>query len=248
MLQINFAQRVASPAAASAGPITSHRVHLRATGRQSSKSSQVVKAQSSDDSATATVTRLPHWDKIWEALSQQKILSIQPIDAQALLKDGKAVLIDVRPDEEFQKAHPAPALHAPAFRIIKPTSAGNFSSLLKWAVMTSQGVTATQIVEEFPEKVASLVPAGKIAIIMCESGGSLDSSPQFKTGRQSRSLTAAFRLLDSGKLSADCVVHLKGGALGWDLSRLPFNGEYDRSMAFKSPNAIEVMASYGEQQ
>lgn len=246
MLQINFAtQRVTSPAM---GPFTSHRAHLRSTRCQARKSSQVVVKAQSSTNETATLTRLPHWDKIWESLSQQNIPSIQPIDAHALLKDGKAVLIDVRPDEEFEKAHPIGALHAPAFRIIKPTNAGNFSSLLKWAVMTSQGVTATQIVEEFPEKVASLVPAGKIAIIMCESGGSLDSSPQFKTGRQSRSLTAAFRLLDSGKLSADCVVHLKGGALGWDLSRLPFNGEYDRSVAFKSPNAIEVMASYGEQQ
>lgn len=45
-------------------------------------------------------------------------------------------------------------------------------------------------------------------------------------GKPSRSLQAAFKLIDEAGLTADDVVHLERGVYGWYQAELPMVGEY----------------------
>lgn len=45
-------------------------------------------------------------------------------------------------------------------------------------------------------------------------------------GKPSRSLQAAFKLIDEAGLTADDVVHMERGVYGWYQSELPMVGEW----------------------
>lgn len=52
---------------------------------------------------------------------------------------------------------------------------------------------------------------------MCEAGGTLKPSVNFMTGKTSRSLKAAYRVLTEG--DAPGIAHLEGGMYGWCAAR-----------------------------
>jgi hypothetical protein len=54
---------------------------------------------------------------------------------------------------------------------------------------------------------------------MCEAGGSMAPSASFMTGKESRSLKAAYRAI-VGKLAPQ-VAHLEGGMYGWYVPAFP---------------------------
>jgi rhodanese-related sulfurtransferase len=90
---------------------------------------------------------------------------------------------------------------------------------------------------EFSAQVAAAAADGKAAIIACEAGGTTAASTSFPTGKPSRSLKAAWRILYNKTLPPERVLHLEGGVLAWYRAGLPMTGEYDPSQAFNTPNA-----------
>jgi len=81
----------------------------------------------------------------------------------------------------------------------------------------------------------------KAVIVACEAGGSSAATGTWKSGKASRSLKAAWKLLATDTLSADRVYHLESGVLGWYMAGMPMSGEYNSARAFKSPNAVAVV-------
>ena len=88
----------------------------------------------------------------------------------------------------------------------------------------------------------TLATAGdKIVILACEAGGSSSATSTFPTGKASRSLKAAWKLLHNGTLPVERVLHLDGGVLAWYKAGLQMEGEYDASKAGRTPNAVPLV-------
>ena len=88
---------------------------------------------------------------------------------------------------------------------------------------------------------AAAAGTDKIVILACEAGGSVAATSSFPTGKASRSLKAAFKLLHTDTLPVERVMHLNGGVLGWYNAGLRMEGEeeYDTSRAGRTPNGVE---------
>lgn len=101
-------------------------------------------------------------------------------------------------------------------------------------------VVMCQIADTNPAFLEDLKKAAgdKAVIFACEAGGTLQPNVNFKTGKVSRSLKAAWRALNGGAVPADKAYHLEGGVFGWYNAGLPMSGEYDDSAVWKTPNAV----------
>lgn len=219
----------------------SHRVAFAAPGVQTARRFNVVVA-----SATETdgyTEKYPSWDSIYKQLNfKYGLKSISVDEAAILIDEGKAVLLDVRLAEDFAESHPKDAASVPAFRIIKAQDGVGFSRMLKSLLMKANGVTPTEGHPEFPTNAAAVAGAEKVVILACEAGGSPLATSTFPTGKASRSLKAAWKLLHTGVLPAERVVHLDGGVLAWYKAGLRMEGnlEYDPSKAGRTPNAVPL--------
>ena len=220
------------------GPKVSLGTRSVAAKRSSNQSRSFTVVHASQSTAEQKV-RVPRWDDMWATL-KGKVRSVTPEEAHALIQAGKAVLVDVRPHKQFDASRPEGAQHSPIFRVIDPMAGGNFGSILKFVVMKSQGVTATETVPEFVSNTTAIAGDDKMVILACEAGGTLEPSPIYATGKQSRSLTAAYKLVSENAVPAERVLHLRGGVLGWHLADLPFEGDYDPKQAYATPLAIDV--------
>jgi len=199
-------------------------------------------AAASQDEYSDFGGKYPQWDNIQKQLVQKYGLpSISPQDAAAMVADGRAVLLDVRLKKDFEESHPREAVSAPAFRIIEMSDGAGVGRFMKMALMAVNGVTPTEPNPDFGNATkAAVAGSDKAVIVACEAGGSSLATSTFPTGKPSRSLKAAWRLLHTGTLPADRMYHLDGGVLGWYNAGLPMEGEYDTARAFKSPNAVSV--------
>jgi len=89
--------------------------------------------------------RYPNWDDIQKQLvGKYGLPSIGPEDAASMIQDGKAVLLDVRLQQDIEEASPKDAVAAPAFRIIDISQGGGIARMMKMALMTVNGVTPTE--------------------------------------------------------------------------------------------------------
>ncbi|KAK9820547.1 hypothetical protein WJX72_011515 [[Myrmecia] bisecta] len=181
---------------------------------------------------------------MWEFLVAQGLKSISPEEAQERVKAGTDVLVDVRPAEAYEKAHPEGALSAPMFQVINLGTGFSLGRLAKAAAMAANGVTPT---ERNPNFVQELKKAAgdKGVILFCEAGGTLLPSANFATGKTSRSLKASYTAIAEAGLKK--VAHLDGGAFGWFKAGLPFDGEYDTSNVGRTPNAALPAAEDNQQ-
>lgn len=93
--------------------------------------------------------------------------------------------------------------------------------------MARVGSDATERNTDFRKEALELLPRNKILIVACDLGGQLDTNvygpgnrkvcrddPDRAFGRESRSLKAAFELMEAG-FPANKVMHLKGGVPQW---------------------------------
>ncbi|KAI7837943.1 hypothetical protein COHA_008249 [Chlorella ohadii] len=187
--------------------------------------------------ATQADTKYPGWEVIYRDLTAAGIPSLTPEEAFDEVELGRAVLIDVRPPEDHEKAHPRGAVNIPVFLVINsPSSPGEFG---KWLACKANGVTPTKPNPELAAAVAAAAAGGKSAILVCEAGGTTEPSINFPTGKASRSLKAAWKVLTSSGLGASQVKHLAGGVYGYANSGLPMVGEYDGSGAGRTPAVAE---------
>ena len=149
------------------------------------------------------------------------------------------VLVDVRPPERHAAGAPAGAVNVPIYVLSKPLYGGfNPGSLLKAALLAANGVTPTEENQAF---LADLQAAagGKGVALLCETGGALAPTAQFRYGKASRSLQAAFRALEDGGWAPARVTHVEGGVYAWAQAGLPFDGEYDGKEAGRTPGVVQ---------
>ncbi|EFJ21460.1 hypothetical protein SELMODRAFT_417511 [Selaginella moellendorffii] len=130
-----------------------------------------------------------------EALKKNQVRSITPKDAKRLQDEQGYVLLDVRPQNEFQKMHPIGAVNVEIYRLIKEWTA--------WDIARRLGFAFFGIFDDVRAKVES---KSKV-IVACASGGTMKPTPTLADGQQSRSLIAAYVLLMDGYTN---VLHLEG--------------------------------------
>jgi rhodanese-related sulfurtransferase len=203
--------------------------------------SMVITHATTQETADPFANKYPSWDSIYKQLTQKyNLRSITPDEAAIMVDEGKAILLDIRLAEDYEESHPAGAVSAPAFRVIKAGDGGGVQSMLKMLLMRANGVNPTEAHPDFPTKAAAAAGSDKIVILACEAGGTPFATPNFPTGKASRSLKACWKLIYSGALPAERVMHLSGGVLAWFKEGLPMEGEndYDTSKAGRTNNVV----------
>jgi len=159
--------------------------------------------------------------------------SVPPKEAQKLMKRGW-VLVDVRPNDLFEESRAAGSKNAALYRTIDPKSA------LQWARFVLYKSMEVKPVEENPdfiEDAEAVIGRAKGVIVACAEGGTLEPTyPSFPTGKTSRSLVAAYLLLEEGTVQSKRVVHLQGGLNAWFRADLPGDGEEEWTFDARTPS------------
>ncbi|CAK9222460.1 unnamed protein product [Sphagnum troendelagicum] len=174
------------------------------------------------------------WVEVHRKLTERDLQSLECQEACKLAKSGEAILLDCRESPEFVAEHAEGAFSAPLFRQIQGDDTKANLRRLGYALLTNFAGT-----ERNPAFVQAAVTAvggeknkkSKLVIVYCAIGGTLDTfverkgakakkfkDPERLFGRQSRSLKAAYELLEAGFTN---VVHLKGGFNQWTHLQLP---------------------------
>ena len=73
-------------------------------------------------------------------LSRNNLVSLSPEVAFNMSKDGKAVIIDVRPREQFNKGHCEGAVSVPLYQSLDWSNGQVLAKALKWAAYSFNGV------------------------------------------------------------------------------------------------------------
>ncbi|EFJ23821.1 hypothetical protein SELMODRAFT_174737 [Selaginella moellendorffii] len=151
-----------------------------------------------------------------EALKKNQVRSITAKDAKRLQDEQGYVLLDVRPQNEFQKMHPIGAVNVEIYRLIKEWTAWDIARRLGFAFF---GIfDGTEENPNFLADVRAKVESKSKVIVACASGGTMKPTPTLADGQQSRSLIAAYVLLMDSYTN---VLHLEGGLRSWYQDRLP---------------------------
>lgn len=187
--------------------------------------------------AAAETERFPRWEFMYRDLCSKNVTSLSPEEAAEMVKDGKAVLVDVRMKEVHEKAHPEASVNAPIFQQMDMSQL-SVGKVMKLVAMTANGVQPTEYNPKFVEQVRAAAVDGKAVILACEAGGTLQATTNFATGKTSRSLKGCWKAIQSGAISADKCYHLDGGVYRWFTAGLPMTGEYDTSNVGRTPNAV----------
>ena len=165
--------------------------------------------------------------------------SFEIVDARAAAeRQGDWLMVDVRPAEQFEEASASGAVSVPLYRKVEGT---DMRSMLKVFIMSSLAVTAVEENEEFCNQVASLVngenPAAGV-ILACSEGGSLRPSlPSWPSGKESRSLFAAYRLLTDPFTKEIRIAVLDGGLNAWFRAGMGGQGEREWTFNAKTPSS-----------
>jgi rhodanese-related sulfurtransferase len=215
-------------------PAAAQRVQLRAPRGNS----VITHASSAED---PFANKYPSWDSIYKQLTEKyNLRSLTPDEAAIMIDEGKAILLDIRLEEDYAESHPKGSVSVPAFRVIKADDGGGIQSMLKMLVMKANGVRPTGAHPDFIAMAAAAAGSEKIVILTCEAGGTPFATPNFPTGKASRSLKACWKLIYSNTFPADRVMHLSGGVLAWYREGLPMDGEseYDTAKAGRTNNVV----------
>ncbi|PSC70446.1 rhodanese-like domain-containing chloroplastic [Micractinium conductrix] len=187
--------------------------------------------------AAETDTRYPSWEVISTDLTQKHgVRSVGAEEAFDMVELGQAVFIDVRPQAEHDEGHPRGSVCVPAFLVIEsPSSPGEFA---KWLACKANAVTPTKPNANLPALIAAAAGEDKKVIVACEAGGTLVSSVHFPQGKVSRSLKAAWKVIDSGALPAGRVLHLEGGVFSWFRAGMPMAGDQQSPGRAAAPQEV----------
>lgn len=160
------------------------------------------------------------WKAKREALKKSNLRSFKPKDALRLQQEQGYVILDVRPEGEYNEAHAEGALNAQLYRLIKEWTPWDIARRAGFAFFgIFQG---TEENPEFLNEVKALGLEKDTKIILgCQSGGTMKPSPSLADGQQSRSLIAAYVLSLEGYTN---LAHLEGGFRAWFKEDLPAEG------------------------
>ncbi|GAB4815869.1 hypothetical protein N2152v2_002915 [Parachlorella kessleri] len=156
----------------------------------------------------------PTSPKAWEAMSttlKSKGLKFVAPQEVANAQQRGIPVIDVRPKEDFAKGRVPDAANVQFYQLISGWSA---RQIWRRAGFAFFGVfNGTEANPDFLEQVEQAAPDKSAGVILvCNVGGTLDPTGPSKFGRQTRSLMAAFELIQAGWSN---VQVLKGGFNEW---------------------------------
>lgn len=181
---------------------------------------------------------VPKWPEVYRGLVSKKLSTIPPEAASKLLAKGNYAFIDVRLPKDHEKSHPEGSVSVPMYQTIT-TDNLDATKLFKFIAYSFNGVNPVEPNPAFVEEVRAAMKGKKGLIVFCEAGGTLRPTVSFPEGKASRSLQAAFRILNEG--IATEVLHLERGAYGWFQAGLPFVGEYAPDLGRTPMAAAEPM-------
>eukprot|EP00238_Polyblepharides_amylifera_P008962 CAMPEP_0196583154 /NCGR_PEP_ID=MMETSP1081-20130531/42282_1 /TAXON_ID=36882 /ORGANISM="Pyramimonas amylifera, Strain CCMP720" /LENGTH=238 /DNA_ID=CAMNT_0041903951 /DNA_START=233 /DNA_END=949 /DNA_ORIENTATION=+ len=159
------------------------------------------------------------WISTYEFLVKNNLVSLTAKDAARAQQTG-AVMLDVRPAEEFSGGFVEDSLSVPLYRPIQGWGA---AANLRRAGFAFFGSTGSELNPDWLQQVQGQIKKGTHVVVMCSRGGSL-ASQSSTYGYESRSLKAAFLLMQAGYSN---VLHLKGGIEQWERDDLPLLAYYE---------------------
>ena len=169
------------------------------------------------------------WPLVHTALTAVGQESIEPRRALELQKAG-AVIVDVRPADDFEREHIDGAVNVPLYR---PVEGRDTMDNLKRIAMAFFAMRATERNPKFAEEAKASLPAGCPLVVTCNTGGYLEVTIDKKRGGkvvksfedkervfgwESRSLKACHELRTSGFSD---IYHLRGGLQTWKFEGFP---------------------------
>lgn len=179
----------------------SHDTHARSTRQFVGCSGRCTSARQQIRVHAANTARMGHafpvWQVVFETLQAKNLRTVAPEDASQMLESGNWVLLDVRLPAAHESSHPTGSVSAPLYRPIDYSQL-DVVKVLKTIAYRFNGVNPVEPNPDFIDRLRQLTADGKGVITMCEAGGTMKPSTNFPEGKASRSLQAAFKILDSG--------------------------------------------------
>ncbi|GBF94991.1 hypothetical protein Rsub_07492 [Raphidocelis subcapitata] len=155
------------------------------------------------------------WELMKQALVSAGVKVISPQEVVFALGSGGAALIDVRPAALFAEGAVEGAVNCEYFRSIQGWSPWQVARRIGYAAF---GVlNGTEVNPDFSAEVEAAVGGDRSrpVVLYCSQGGSLESGGGQRKGFQTRSLVAAYELVQRGFTS---VSVMKGGFAEWSKS------------------------------
>ena len=178
--------------------------------------------------AAAAGRRKVDWQEASEALRTAKFPALAP-----LAVTSRVLVVDVRPEQQYRKAHAKGSVNVPLFRDIDLAKDGPLGAL-KAASLLSQGVPATQLNDEFVAQFTAAIGDAKEVVLADAEGGTLQRNEAFPLGKESRALIAAFKIREAGAGPAK-LSHMEGGLNEWARANLPTEGEGEYVIEARTP-------------
>lgn len=153
------------------------------------------------------------WEVMRTALQAAGVKLISPQEVQFAAERGGVTIVDVRPASDFVQGHLPGAVNVSFFRPISGWGGLQIARRVGYALFgVLQG---TEVNPEFAADVQRLLaeaPPGQALVLYCAQGGVLESTPSLKNGWQTRSLIAAYDLLQAGVRGLSVM---RGGYSEW---------------------------------
>ncbi|KAL4419871.1 hypothetical protein ABPG75_006969 [Micractinium tetrahymenae] len=152
------------------------------------------------------------WELISKTLKKSGVSFVTADAVEAALKRGTPV-VDIRPSNEFSRGRIPGSVNCCFYQPIEGWSP---EKIVRRVGFSFFGVYGTEANPDFVDEVAAAVPKKNGGcILVCNIGGSLDKTGPSEWGRQSRSLTAAYELIQNGFTN---IKVLQDGYGGWTKS------------------------------
>lgn len=161
----------------------------------STSSSTASRGASGMDIAGSRPTSKRAWAAIQETLKENDVKFVSPQEVAFAAARPGALLLDCRPPAEYEAGHIPGAASIPLYRPITGLSA---RAVARRAVFAFFGVlNGTESNPGFWPAVRVAAARSKEIIVYCNTGGKLEPSKTNASGQQSRSLSAAFEVVNS---------------------------------------------------
>eukprot|EP01023_Acetabularia_acetabulum_P003108 TRINITY_DN1132_c0_g1_i1.p1 TRINITY_DN1132_c0_g1~~TRINITY_DN1132_c0_g1_i1.p1 ORF type:complete len:291 (+),score=28.80 TRINITY_DN1132_c0_g1_i1:2-874(+) len=139
----------------------------------------------------------------------------------------QAAIVDVRLSRKFENGGIDGSVNIPLYQ---PISGMGIAPNVRRVGFAFFGIFGTERNLQFIEDMMQKFGQNEEIIIVCESGGSLQTKPGVDTGFQSQSLKAVYELQKSGFSK---IIHMKGGLGEWNREVEPL--VFPEDMTFEKP-------------